>query len=200
MVGSGLTGTTLKDGNAKMRKFFCCLLGQHRVMWACIIKCLHWTSTNKPQDFICFVDFIKTGKQRYTVFYQCSMAVLLPSKKISPRTGHAVTFPLKIFPLVNSYRHWLSVVGQVLMINSHLSNILHLVRTCQGMDSLGVTVLLNIFWQKLQKSTLSSDMPWRVITCFLRTEKKVRIFCCDTEERKDKGAQEKCFIFGDNMW
>lgn len=87
------------------------------------------------------------------------MAVLLPSKEISPRTRHTVTFPLKVFPSANSYRHWLGVVGEVQMVNSHLSNTLHLVRTCQGMDSLGLTVLLNIFWQKLQKSTLSSDMP-----------------------------------------
>lgn len=87
------------------------------------------------------------------------MAVFLPSKEIAPRTRYTVTFPLKVFSLVNSYRHWLSVAGEVQMVNSHLSNILHLVRTFQGMDSLGVTVLLNIFWHKLQKSALSSDMP-----------------------------------------
>lgn len=155
-----------------MRKYICCFLGQHRVSWACIIKCLNWMSTNKPQNFICYMGFIKTGKQRSTVFYQCSMTVLLPSKEIAPRIRYTVTLPLKVFPLLNSYRHWLSVAGEVQMVNSHLSNILHLVRACQGMDSLGATELLNNFWQKLQKSTLSSDMPWRVVRCFLRTEKK----------------------------
>lgn len=140
------------------------------------------------------------GKQRYTAFYQCSVPVLLPSKEIAPRTRYSVTFPPKAFLLVNSYRHWLSVVGEVQMVNSHLSNILHLVRTCQGMDSLEATVLLNIFWQKLQKSTLSSDMPWRIVRCFLRTEKKVTVLCCDIELRKDRGAQEKSFIFGNTVW
>lgn len=72
---------------------------------------------------------------------------------------------------LNSYQHYLSIVVAVQMVNSHLSHILHLVRTCHGMDSLGVTVLLNIFWQKLQESTLSSDMPWKA-EIFVENRKK----------------------------
>lgn len=150
-------------------------------MWVCIIKCLH---VCLRLLFLIWVH--RVYKDRETKIYS-----LLPMLYDCFVSEYGNCFKNKVccdfpsqglsFSLIPS-----DTVGEVKMVNSHLSHILHLVRTCHGMVSLGVTVLLNIFWWKLQKSTLSSDMPRRALlffffNIFFENRRKVTALCCYTE-------------------
>lgn len=91
----GLTGIILKDGNA--RKFLCCLLGQHRVMWACVTKCLHWMPTNRLQDFICYMCY-KDRETKMQSLLRVFCGCFAPQQgNISKNEVHC-DFPSQSFP------------------------------------------------------------------------------------------------------